>query len=114
MAQRNRNEGLVVLLVAVGAPLLYYLLAGQGKEKDAALIPNDLEGRVDLVVDALNRQFGKHWGDLGLQALRFYLQNVLPPQVVALVNVIYSAEQYAKFTEMSGYHKQQTAVAWAR
>jgi hypothetical protein len=114
MARRNSNDGLALLFVAVGAAVLYYLYSGKGEENDAALIPNDLEGRIDLVVAALNRQFGKRWVDFGLQALRSHLQKVLPPPVVALVNVIYNVEQFARFTEMSGYQKQQKVVAWAR
>jgi hypothetical protein len=114
MARRNSNDGFALLFMAVGAAVLYYLYSGKGEENDARLIPNDIEGRVDLVVAALNRQFGKRWVDFGLHALRSHLQKVLPPPVVALVNVIYNVEQFVRFTEMSGYQKQQTAVAWAR
>jgi hypothetical protein len=114
MALRNSNDGLALLFVAVGAAVLYYLYSGKGEEKDAPLMPNDIEGRVDLVVAILNRQFGKRWVDLGLYAVRSHLQKVLPLPVVALVNVIYNVEQFARFTEMSGYQKRQTAVAWAR
>lgn len=114
MARRNGNDGLALLVVAVGAAVLYYLYSGKGEENDAPLIPNDIEGRVDLVVAAMNRQFGKHWVDFGLHAVRSHLHTVLPPPVVALVNVIYNVEQFARFTEMSGYQKRQTALAWAR
>jgi len=114
MAQRNSNDGLARLFVAVGAAVLYYLGSGKGEENDAPLIPNDIEGRVDLVVAALNTQFGKRWVDFGLHALTSHLQKVLPRPVVALVNVIYNVEQFARFTEMSGYQKQQRAVVWAR
>jgi hypothetical protein len=113
MARRNSNDGLALLFVAVGAAVLYYLYSGKGKENDAPLIPNDIEGRVDLVVGALNRQFGKHWVDFGLHAVRSHLQKVLPPPVIALVNVIYNVEQFARLTEMSGYQKRRTAVVWA-
>jgi hypothetical protein len=84
------------------------------EENDAPLIPNNFEGRVDLVVAALNKHFGKRWVDFGLHALRSHLQKVLPPPFVALVNVIYNVEQFARFTEMSGYQKQQRVVVWAR
>lgn len=114
MARRNNNDGLAFLFVAFGAVVLYYLNSGKGEEYDAPLIPNNLEVRVDLVVAALNRQFGKRWVDFGLHALRSHLQKMLPLPVVALVNVVYNVEQFARFTEMSGYEKQQTAVAWAR
>jgi len=112
MARRNSNDGWALLFVAVGAAVLYYLYSGKGEENDAPLIPNDLEGRIDLVVAALNRQFGKRWVDVGLHALRSHLQKVLPPPVVALVKVIYNVEQFARFTELNGYQKRQTAVAW--
>lgn len=114
MARKNNNDGLALLFVAIGAGVLYYLYSGKGEENDAPLIPNDLEGRVDLVVATMNRQFGKRWVDFGLDALRSHLQKVLPPPVVALVNLIYNVEQYARFTEMSGYQKRQTAVAWSQ
>jgi hypothetical protein len=113
MAQKNSNDGLALLFMAVGAAVLYYLYSGKGEENDAPLIPNDLEGRIDLVVAALNRQLGKRWVDFGLHAIRSHLQKVLPPPVVALVNVIYNVEQFARFTEMSGYQKRRTAVVWA-
>jgi hypothetical protein len=113
MARRNSSDGLALLFMAVGATVLYYLYSGKGKENDAPLIPNDIEGRVDLVVASLNGQFGKHWVDFGLHALRSHLQKVLPPPVVALVNVIYNVKQFARFTQVSGYQKRRTAMGWA-
>jgi hypothetical protein len=58
MTRRNSNDGLALLFVAIGAGVLYYLYSGKGEENDVPLIPNDIEGRVDLMVAALNRQFG--------------------------------------------------------
>jgi hypothetical protein len=44
--------------IGIGAIVLYYLEAGRGQDDDAAAIPNKLEGQIDLVVAALNKQFG--------------------------------------------------------
>ena len=68
---------------------LYYLLAGAGKEKNAALIPDSIEGRLDMVVEYLNDTFGKSWGRYAISAL----QQALPAPLVALVRFAYAAEQ---------------------
>lgn len=51
----------IVIGVGIGAFAVYYLTAGRGQE-NAALIPDDLEGRIDFVVEALNRNFGQGVG----------------------------------------------------
>ena len=105
---------LILLGIGVGAAALYYTNAGQGEENNAALLPDDLEGRIDLVVTALNKKFGKAWVNFGFNVLVSYLQKTLPPEVVALVNVISRVEQLSKTTRMDSYTKQQTAVDWVR
>ena len=86
----------IVIGVGIGAIAVYYLTAGRGEANNAALIPDDLEGRIDFVVEALNREFGKVWADRGLNALEIYLKGILPWQVVALIGVIYQVEQCPK------------------
>jgi hypothetical protein len=104
----------IVLGVGIGAVAVYYLTAGRGDESDAALIPDDLEGRIDFVVGALNRRFGKPWVDYGLNALEIYLKGILPWQVVALIGVIYQVEQLSKTRYMNSQAKKETAVKWVR
>lgn len=104
----------IVIGVGIGAFTLYYLTAGRGEESDAALIPADLEGRIDFVVDALNRKFDKWWVDRGLDVLEIYLKGILPWQVVALIGVIYQVEQLSKTRPMSSQAKKETAVKWIR
>jgi hypothetical protein len=99
------------LLLAAGG--LYYLLAGRGEENDAALIPNTLEGRIDFLIEALNKQFGKRWVDKGLDVLKSQLEQRLPPLMVALVSVVYAVEQASRFRAMSGYDKKQAALQMA-
>jgi len=104
----------ILLGVGLGAVALYYIQAGRGEENDAALIPDDLEGRIDLVVKKLNGRFGKAWVNLGLDAIELYLKAILPWEVVRLVSAIYQVEQLSKTTQMDGQAKQQTAVNWVR
>lgn len=102
----------ILLGIGLGAVALYYIQAGVGEEKDAALIPDDLEGRIDLVVKRLNERFGKAWVNLGLDAIELYLKAILPWEVVRLVSAIYQVEQLSRTTQMNGQAKQQTAVDW--
>lgn len=104
----------ILLGVGIGAVVLYYIQAGPGEENDAALIPDDLEGRIDLVVEKLNKRFGQEWVNAGLGAIELYLKAILPWQVVRLVRAIYEVEQLSKTTQMNGYAKQQTAADWIR
>jgi hypothetical protein len=111
MGQKKGDDGwwkLLLLILAVGG--LYYTQAGRGEENDAALIPNSLEGRIDRVVAELNKQFGKRWVDWGMGALKSHLQKVLPPQVVALVEVVSAVELASRRTPMTSYAKQQAAI----
>lgn len=113
MARKGGGGGWILLLLAA-AGLLYYTQTGLGEENDAALIPNDLERHIDLVVEALNKQFGKRWVDWGMEALRTHLQKALPPQLVALVVVVSAVELASRRTPMTSYAKQQMAVRMAR
>ncbi|MCA1568104.1 MAG: hypothetical protein LC803_21165 [Acidobacteria bacterium] len=121
MGRTKGNDGLGELLVILGfavvAVALYYDRAGRGQENDAALIPNNIEGRIDFLVGKLNEQFGKRWVDEGFDALRAYLERAYP-SLAALVGAVYTVEQIARgqFIRVSGYAKQQAAVqrAFAR
>lgn len=115
MGKKKSDDGwwIALLLTALGGAALYYLHAGRGEENDAALIPNDLESNIDLVVAVLNKQFGNSWADHGLDALSYYLEKTLPPQALALVTVIYQVELLSRQQQMTSYEKQRTAVHWA-
>jgi hypothetical protein len=104
----------IVIGVGIGSLAVYYLTAGRGEENNAALIPDDLEGRIDFVVEALNREFGKPWVDRGLDALDSYLKGILQWQVVALIGVIYQVEELSKTRYMSSDSKKEMAVRWVR
>jgi hypothetical protein len=104
----------IVIGVGVGALAVYYLTAGRGEESNAALIPDDLEGQIDFVVEGLNREFGTSWVDRGLDALQIYLKNILPWQIVGLIGVIYQVEQLSRTRYMSGQAKKEMAVKGVR
>lgn len=101
----------VVLLAALG---IAYLSTGRG-EQNSPLIPDSIEGKIDLVVKALNDHFGHQWVNYGLDALQSYLQRAFP-QVAAFVYVVYEVEQLSKnnFNAMGGPAKQQLAAQMAR
>ena len=96
-----------------GSVLLYYLLSGAGSEKDAVLIPNSIEKRLDKVIDALNREFGKDWVRFGISALEAGLSKVLPPPLVGLVMAVHKAEQTGIQLGVSGAQKKQHAIQFA-
>jgi hypothetical protein len=111
MAKKGGDDWwILLLLVLAGGTALYYIQAGRGEENDAALIPNNLEGQIDRVVAALNKQFGKRWVDWGMDALVSHLQKVLPPQAVALVGVVSAVELASRRTPMTSYAKRQAAI----
>jgi hypothetical protein len=114
MGKGKGGEGLVLvglgLLVLAG--LVYYSETGQG-ENDSALIPNSLEGRIDFVVAALNRRFGKQWINMGFEVLKSYLEKT-QPSLAALVSAVVQVEQMSKSGPMNSYAKQQTAIQMAR
>lgn len=113
MAKKKGNDGWwIVGLLAVGG-LLYYTQTGLGKEKDSALLPNTLEGKIDALVTELNDRFGKQWVHVGVGVLRYYIQNTLPASFVGLVNIVATVENASKGW-MTGPAKQQLAVQMAR
>jgi hypothetical protein len=115
MAKKNNDDWLKILLfVGGGALLLYYAQAGQGEDKNAALIPDSLEDCIDRVVAELNNQFGQRWVTLSFALLSSYLTSVLPADVVRLVGVIHQVEMRARQIQMSSLQKQQAAVTQAR
>jgi hypothetical protein len=97
-------------LGTIGVIGLYYLTAGVDQEDNAALIPDALENRIDRVVNTLNTQVGKNWGNLGAEVLRSLLRKVLPGPLVALVDVVYAVELEARRVRMTTYTKRQRAV----
>jgi hypothetical protein len=117
MAKR-KDDGwgtiLMILLGAAGVAALYYSQVGRGQENDAALLPNSIEDRIDLVVSALNEHFGKQWVDWGLDALRSHIQRTLPMPLVTIVGVIVTVEQMSRQRRMSGNLKKQTAAQMLR
>lgn len=117
MAKR-KDDGwstiLMILLGAAGVAAIYYSQVGRGQENDAALLPNSIEGRIDLVVAALNEHFGKQWVDWGLDALRHYIQKTLPAPLVTIVGVIVTVEQISRRRRMNGILKRQTAAQMLR
>jgi hypothetical protein len=115
MAKRKNDDWLKALLfIGGGALALYYAQAGRGKENNAALIPDSLEDRIDLVVARLNNRFGHDWVNWSFNILTSYLKTVLPSEVVVLVNVIYQVEMRARPLPMTNIQKQQIAVNQAR
>jgi len=113
---RRKSDGdklLGILLLGLGAGLLYYLKTGLDRENNAALIPDSLEGRIDRVVGALNARFGKNWGAWSAEMLKLYLQNTLPQPLVKLVNVVSAVEQETKWEYMASNTKRQRALTMA-
>ena len=116
MVTAKKNDDLwwkVPLFIIGGAVILYYAQAGRGDD-NAALIPDSLEERIDLVVSKLNRQFGQGWVNLSFDMLSSYLKHTLPPAVVTLVGVIYQVELMARQVRMTSLQKQQDAANQAR
>lgn len=115
----NKTPAALIISIAVsaatalGVGLLYYLKAGTGETK-AALIPSSLEQRLDRVVEALNKRFGKHWVEQTLGTLKRGLETVLPAPLVALVDAAYRVEQLGQRDGWSGQQKRHEAVVMSR
>lgn len=112
----NTGTGLLIGLgvaAGIGTLVYYYLNSGVG-EADAPLIPNSLERHFDRIVDALNRRFGKRWVNQGLSTVKMGLASVLPPQLVALVDVVHRVEQAGQQYGWTGTQKRYQAVTMAR
>lgn len=114
MSGRNGSGGglaalLVGGVVVAGGLLLHYLTSGVGDD-DASLIPNAIEDRLDRVVDALNRRFGKQWVQYGIDTLRSGLASMLPQPMVQLVSVVQQIEQVGIRNGWTGYQKRCQAA----
>lgn len=113
----KKNDDLwwkIPLCIVGGAAVLYYAQVGRGEENNAALIPDRLEYRIDLIVARLNGQFGPDWVNWSLDMLSSFLKTVLPPAVVTLVGVIYQVELTARQRPMTSLQKRQVAANQAR
>ena len=115
MTKKKGNEGwLIAGLLVAGLGLLYYVQTGFGKQNDSALLPNTIEGKIDALIAALNNRFGKRWVDLGVAALKYYLQNALPASLVTLVDVVAAVENVSEQNPMTSYDKQRLSFQMAR
>lgn len=114
MAKKGGDDwgAFIAFLLIAGGTIAYIYTKSGRDEENAALIPDSLEGKIDLVVEKLNDRFGKRWVGAGLDALRSYLQQVLPAPVVKVVDVVYAVEQLSRgsFWPMTGPAKRQVAV----
>lgn len=97
----------------IGGVLLYYLVTGTRSDKNAVLIPDAIEDRLDVVVEALDRQFNRLWVDRGISVLKSVLSKTLPASVVALVDVVVAAEKAGQQQGWRGYQKRAHAVRLA-
>jgi hypothetical protein len=114
MAKTGGDDDFWKLLGIVGAgltglALLDYLLGGRRSENNAVFIPDRFEDQIDLVVEELDKQFGKQWVNETLNRIMNSLQRALPLPVVAAV---YAAELMSKNSlwTMSGPAKKQVAI----
>jgi hypothetical protein len=117
MAKGKGGEGVGGVLVALGllvlAGVVYYSETGKGEENDSALIPNDIEGRIDFLVGKLNTRFTPWWVDLGFDFINSYVQRNYPA-LALVVQAVVQVEQRSKGQPMSSYAKKQAAVQIAR
>ena len=115
MAKKRSDDWVKALLwIAGGAVALYVVKVATDEEKTGASVPADTGARIDLIVQELNDHFGKQWVQFGLSVLEYYLETRLPKPVVALVNVVYAAEQQSTYRPMMGYDKKQAALKMLR
>jgi len=113
MAKKGGDDWLKALLWMAGVGLaLFVVKVATDEEKSGTTVPADPGGRIDLIVQELNNQFGKQWVQIALSVLQSYLETRLPKPVVGLVNVIYAVEQQSTYMliPMSGYDKKQAAL----
>jgi len=109
MAKKGSDDwfGWALLGLFAGA-VIYYAKVGQGKENDAAVIPNSLERLIDDAVNTLNRRYGKDWIDVGISVAVSYLRRAMP-QTAAVADIIAEVELESRRRPMSGRDKQQAA-----
>lgn len=107
------TQAAVVAAGAVGAlgigAFVHYLKNGAGSDKNAVLIPDIIEDPLDKLIDALNRQFGKTWGDQAVSVLEKGLESVLPPAVVSLVKIAHKIELMCKEGQIEPSKKKYLA-----
>lgn len=113
MAKTGSGDGWGWLFIVGGLLGLAWLKTGRGKT-DSPIIPNEIEDRIDFVVDAFNKQFGHQWVDFGLNALQSYLQREFPG-ASALIDVaaaIFEQEQKSRtdFWPANGAEKRLAAA----
>lgn len=105
MAKRGGGNAGKAVLLFVGAALLLYLLGGRDKDS-SRFLPDPVEDRIDRVVAALNRRFGKRWVDVALNVLQRQIEMTMPG-AAALVSAVHRAERY--YTGRAGAVKKQAA-----
>jgi hypothetical protein len=107
------NNWAQVAAVAVGAvgvgALVHYLKNGAGSDKNAVLIPDVIEDPLDKLVDALNRRYGKQWGDQVVSVLESGLEQMLPPAVLSLVKIAHRVELMCKEGQIKPSEKKRQA-----
>lgn len=92
-------------IIGIAALLgLVYVATGKG-EDDSKSIPDELEKPIDDAIAVLNARFGHQWVDAGLGLVDAYLRRVLPPQLIALANIIIQVELASKQAQLSGQPK---------
>ena len=113
--KRARHErstaGRVAAGVAIGGAAfsVYYLLAG-AREKNALLIPDSIEERLERVVYMLDRRFGRRWVDMGIDSLRSALTGHMPGPLAILIDVVYKVEKLGIQHGWTGEKKKAEAV----
>jgi hypothetical protein len=115
MARWTKDEKAVATAATVGLGLLalYYLSAGAGPENNAALIPDVIEDRLDAVVKALDKKFGKAWVNREIATLKAGLSAMLPAPLVKLVDAVSKAEVLGRQNRWTGPQKRLHAVRLA-
>lgn len=116
--KKNRNSSLLGIIfgassiatLALGSVLLYYL---KSRNSEAKLIPSSVEGRIDKVIEVLNKKFGKRWVNRGVSVLETGLESMLPAPLVALVSVVHRVEHQSEQQAWSGQEKRAQAMAMA-
>ena len=104
------SVGVGVAAATLTAVLGTYLAMGR-RGKNAPLIPDLIEDRIDLVVAWLDRQLGKKWVDKGLDAIQSLLFSNLPQPLAMLADRIFEAEQQGRKEGWTGVQKRDFAKA---